>query len=167
MKIAIITGSSGLVGSQAVRHFAGLGYTVIGIDNDMRRYFFGDDASTHKSKESLEQTVKNYKHKEMDIRDLEGIGVLFKEYATDIQLVIHAAAQPSHDWAAKEPLTDFHVNATGTLNLLEASRLYCPEAVFIFMSTNKVYGGFAQCLTFNREGNALGIARGSHVLSRD
>ncbi len=140
MQICIVTGSGGLVGSEAVDFFAGKFDAVVGIDNDMRRYFFGDEASTDWNTRRLEQTYQNYKHHASDIRDLERLRAIFAEYGADIALIIHAAAQPSHDWAAKEPLTDFGVNATGTLNMLECCREFCPGAVFIFTSTNKVYG---------------------------
>jgi CDP-paratose 2-epimerase len=141
MSIAIITGSAGLIGSEASRHFADLGMDVIGIDNDMRRRFFGAEASTRWQREQLiADCGERYRHIDADIRDEEKISRLFHHYGRSISLVIHTAAQPSHDWAAKEPLTDFSVNAMGTLNLLEATRQYAPDAVFIFTSTNKVYG---------------------------
>jgi CDP-paratose 2-epimerase len=140
MSIALITGSAGLIGSQAVRHFAARGLHVVGIDNDMRKYFFGPEASTEWMRKHLEATLKNYQHYSIDIRDQASIFEVFRHCGRDISLVIHTAAQPSHDWAAREPLTDFSVNATGTLNLLEATRQFCPEAPFIFTSTNKVYG---------------------------
>ena len=140
MAVAIITGSAGLIGSDAVRFFAQQGIDVVGIDNDMRKYFFGSGASTSRNRRVLEQTVARYRHFASDIRDKEAVEAVFAQYAGNIALVIHTAAQPSHDWAATEPLTDFTVNANGTLNLLEATRKYCPEAVFIFVSTNKVYG---------------------------
>lgn len=134
----LVTGSAGLIGSEAVKHFCNQGHSVHGIDNDMRKYFFGEAASTDWNRKQLEQTFPNYTHHTLDIRDLAGLEALFKEHRFD--QVIHTAAQPSHDWAAKEPLTDFGVNAQGTLNMLEMTRLYSPEAVFIFTSTNKVYG---------------------------
>lgn len=140
MKICLITGSAGLVGSEAVDFFASKFDLIVGIDNDMRRYFFGDDASTHWNTTRLLQNHSNYKHFSIDIRDQTALKNIFEIYQKDISLIIHTAAQPSHDWAAKEPFTDFTVNANGTLNLLEFTRLYCPEAVFIFTSTNKVYG---------------------------
>ena len=140
MKIALITGSAGLIGSEAVKSFHKEGFTIVGIDNDMRSYFFGPSASTLWNKARIENTLENYRHQNLDIRDYTGINAVFATYNTDIKVVIHTAAQPSHDWAAKEPFTDFGVNATGTLNLLEAARKHCPEAVFIFTSTNKVYG---------------------------
>jgi CDP-paratose 2-epimerase len=136
-----VTGSAGLIGSEAARHFAGLGLDVVGIDNDLRRYFFGEDGSTAGSLLRLTNDLGGaYTHFDTDIRDRDGLAQIFKKYGTEIAVVIHAAAQPSHDWAAKEPLTDFDVNAVGTLNVLECTRQHCPEAVFIHCSTNKVYG---------------------------
>ncbi len=140
MSVAIVTGSAGLVGSEAVRFFAEEGMDVVGIDNDMRSVFFGEDASTSWNRRALEEEVPSYEHHAIDIRDAEALGRLFERYGSAIGLVVHTAAQPSHDWAAREPLTDFSVNATGTINLLEATRQHCPEAAFIFTSTNKVYG---------------------------
>jgi CDP-paratose 2-epimerase len=140
MSIALITGSAGLVGSEASRFFARQGMVVVGIDNDMRKHFFGPDASTDWNRRRLEAELPTYVHLEIDIRDDEAIKKTFQHYGRDIALVIHAAAQPSHDWAARDPHTDFSVNANGTLNLLEACRAFSPDAVFIFMSTNKVYG---------------------------
>jgi len=139
-KIALITGSAGLIGSEASRFFHAKGYSIIGIDNDMRAYFFGQDAGTSWNRDKLSDALPNYTHFDTDIRDFNAIQRIFSDYSTAIKVVIHTAAQPSHDWASKEPLTDFSVNATGTMNLLEATRLYCPDAVFIFTSTNKVYG---------------------------
>jgi CDP-paratose 2-epimerase len=141
MKTVLITGSNGLVGSEAVRFFCSLGYTVIGIDNDMRRVFFGEEASTAWRREQLiEACSSQYIHYSIDIRDQAAVEEVFRIYGEDIQLVIHAAAQPSHDWAAREPFTDFSVNANGTLILLENTRQFCSQAVFIYCSTNKVYG---------------------------
>lgn len=140
MEIAIVTGSGGLIGAQAVRYFSNEFDVVVGVDNDMRAYFFGEDASTNWAVAEHSTTLENYRHRSIDIRDREAIDQLFAEYGSDISLVVHTAAQPSHDWAAKEPFTDFEVNATGTLNLLEATRRHAPESVFIFTSTNKVYG---------------------------
>jgi CDP-paratose 2-epimerase len=140
MRVAIITGSAGLIGSEAVEFFSKKFDTVIGIDNNMRAYFFGADGSTEWNRDRLQEQIPNYKHYKADIRNYEEIKNIFNTYNTDIKLIVHAAAQPSHDWAAREPLTDFHVNATGTLNMLEATRQFCPQAVFIFTSTNKVYG---------------------------
>lgn len=145
-ELVLVTGAAGLVGSATVRHFAGLGYTCIGVDNDMRRRFFGDEASTAWSRESLEREVPRYRHHDLDIRDFASLERIFRDVADGIALVVHAAAQPSHDWAAREPLTDFAINATGTLNLLELTRRHCPSAVFIFTSTNKVYGDLPNSL---------------------
>jgi len=140
MPVAIVTGSAGLIGSETCKALDKEGFSVVGIDNDMRSYFFGDDASTKKSERGLQETLRDYRANAIDIRDWDKIDALFREYGSDISLVVHTAAQPSHDWAAREPLTDFGVNATGTLHLLEATRLHAPDAVFIFTSTNKVYG---------------------------
>jgi CDP-paratose 2-epimerase len=140
MKKVIITGAGGLIGSESARFFATQGFSVIGIDNDMRRYFFGPEASTQWQMEALQKEFSSFEAHSLDIRDHAAIDRLFVKFRSDIALVIHTAAQPSHDWAAKEPFTDFSVNAVGTLNLLEATRLHCPNAVFIFTSTNKVYG---------------------------
>jgi CDP-paratose 2-epimerase len=140
MNVALITGSAGLIGSESVEFFSPKFDVIVGIDNNMREYFFGADGSTIWNKKRIEETVTNYKHYNPDIREYEALEKVFKEYSSGIKLIIHTAAQPSHDWAAKEPLTDFHINATGTLNLLELTRKYCPDAVFIFTSTNKVYG---------------------------
>lgn len=140
MKIALVTGSTGLIGSEAVEFLSAKFDQVIGIDNDLRREFFGADASTKWNEARLRENFSNYEHHPLDIRDLEGVGRIFRQGGKDIRLVVHAAAQPSHDWAVKEPLTDFSVNAVGTLNLLEMTRQHSPGAVFIFTSTNKVYG---------------------------
>lgn len=141
MGVAIVTGSAGLIGSEAVMHFAAKGMHVVGIDNNMRENFFGPDASTDWNRDRLKATLgNNYTHYNADIRDEQAVDKLFKKYATDIDLVLHTAAQPSHDWAASDPKTDFSVNANGTLNLLEATRQHAKSSVFIFTSTNKVYG---------------------------
>jgi CDP-paratose 2-epimerase len=140
MAIAIVTGSGGLIGSEAVKVFAEEGYEVVGIDNDMRRYFFGDDASTAWNSESLTRTVPVYSHQTIDIRDAEAVDAVFARYGRSIGVVVHTAAQPSHDWAVREPMTDFSVNATGTLVMLEAARRHCSDAAFLYTSTNKVYG---------------------------
>lgn len=138
--VCVVTGAGGLVGAEAVRFFSTQSFRVHGIDNDMRRRFFGDDASTAWSSRALKAELRDYVHHDVDIRDREAIEAIFSKLGGDIQIVVHTAAQPSHDWAAKEPLTDFTVNANGTLNLLEATRRFCPQASFIFTSTNKVYG---------------------------
>lgn len=140
MSLAVITGSAGLIGAQAARHFHDLGYEVWGIDNDMRARFFGPEASTAWMRRELEGALPRYVHHDLDIRDAEAVDRLFARAGSAIELVIHTAAQPSHDWAAREPATDFTVNANGTLALLEATRRHAAEAAFIFTSTNKVYG---------------------------
>lgn len=140
MTVALITGSAGLIGSEACFYFGKLGFDVVGIDNDMRRVFFGDEASTAWNLQRLRQSLPSYVHHNLDIRDREATGKLFGRYGREIKLVIHTAAQPSHDWAAREPFTDFDINAGGTLNILEHCRNHSPDAVFIFTSTNKVYG---------------------------
>ncbi len=140
MSIAIVTGSAGLIGAEAVRFFTEKGMDVVGIDNDMRQYFFGEGASTKWSRERLCRDIPTYRHESVDIRDAAAIDAIFQRYGGEIAAVIHTAAQPSHDWAAREPVTDFTTNANGTLNLLEATRRHAERAVFIFTSTNKVYG---------------------------
>jgi CDP-paratose 2-epimerase len=140
MSVAVITGSAGLIGAVAARQFAGKGLTVVGVDNDMRGRFFGDDAGTRWARNHLETTLPSYRHVDADIRDEPAMRQLFATYKRDIAVVIHTAAQPSHDWAVRDPVTDFTVNANGTLNLLLMTRQYCPDASFIFCSTNKVYG---------------------------
>jgi CDP-paratose 2-epimerase len=141
MSVAVITGSAGLIGSEASTVFAGMGLDVVGIDNDMRKAFFGDEASTDWNRRRLEEQLgQRYRHLMLDIRAEDAINRLFCDLGTAIKLVVHTAAQPSHDWAARDPHVDFHVNAVGTLNLLEATRKYAPDAAFIFTSTNKVYG---------------------------
>jgi CDP-paratose 2-epimerase len=136
---AIVTGSGGLIGSESVRHFVENGFDVIGLENDMRAQFFGPAASTRPVTERLRERCPEFRSVELDIRDIDGVERVFAE-TTDLELIIHTAAQPSHDWAASDPQTDFGVNANGTLNLLEATRRYAPEASFVFCSTNKVYG---------------------------
>lgn len=140
MNVALITGSGGLIGSESVEFFAERFDQVAGVDNNMRSVFFGPEASTAWNVHRLQTEVANYKHFEADIRDEKAMERLFAEYGKDMKLIVHTAAQPSHDWAANDPFTDFTVNANGTLVLLEMTRRYCPEAVFIFCSTNKVYG---------------------------
>ncbi len=140
MRTIVVTGSAGLIGSETVQHFAGEGARIIGIDNDMRAQFFGPEASTGKTRDHLIKDIPNYEHHELDIRDAKGVMELFKQQGRNIAAIVHTAAQPSHDWAARDPQVDFAVNANGTLNLLEAARHCCPEAPFVFTSTNKVYG---------------------------
>jgi CDP-paratose 2-epimerase len=137
---AIVTGSGGLIGSESVRHFAEAGYHVIGLENDMRARFFGPEASTKRVTDRLLETYEEFRSLDIDIRDDGAVARVFAENGGRLELVVHAAAQPSHDWAASDPQTDFTVNANGTLNLLEALRNHAPDATFVFCSTNKVYG---------------------------
>jgi len=141
MPVAIVTGAGGLIGSEAVDHFIAQGFDVVGIENDMRARFFGPESSTsHVTLRLVESYPAEFRWENADIRDAETIERIFAEHAGQIELVVHTAAQPSHDWAASEPQTDFGVNANGTLNLLDAARAHCPDAPFVFCSTNKVYG---------------------------
>jgi CDP-paratose 2-epimerase len=141
MSVAVITGSNGLVGSEAAVYFGRLGLDIVGIDNNMREVFFGVDGSTTANKARLKSALgQGYVHYDVDVRDRGEVDGIFKRYGSAIELVVHTAAQPSHDWAAREPFTDFDINAVGTLNVLEATRLHAHEAAFIFTSTNKVYG---------------------------
>ena len=135
-----MTGSAGLIGSETSKRFHAEGMEIVGLDNDMRAEFFGPEASTLSTRQRLESVLPRYTHQSIDIRDFEAVKKVFERYGAEIKVIVHTAAQPSHDWAARAPHIDFGVNATGTLNLLEATRLYAPEAVFIFTSTNKVYG---------------------------
>lgn len=138
MKTAIVTGSGGLIGSQSVIRLMEEGWKVVGIENDMRSTFFGADASTRPTTDVLVDRFQEFESVELDIRDAKGVDRILSDNRPS--LIIHTAAQPSHDWAARDPHTDFGVNATGTLNLLEAARNHCPDAPFVFCSTNKVYG---------------------------
>jgi CDP-paratose 2-epimerase len=140
MPVAIITGSGGLIGSEAVAHFASAGFDVVGLDNGMRAWFFGERASTDATTERLRRTYSEFHAVDVDIRDADGVANVFSEHAGAIELIVHTAAQPSHDWAATNPQVDFAVNANGTLNLLEAARRHSPDAPFVMCSTNKVYG---------------------------
>ncbi len=140
MSIALVTGSAGLIGSETSKRFHAEGMEIVGLDNDMRAEFFGPEASTLSTRQRLESLLPRYTHQSIDIRDFEAVKKVFERYGAEIKVIVHTAAQPSHDWAARAPHIDFGVNATGTLNMLEAARLYAPEAVFIFTSTNKVYG---------------------------
>ena len=139
MPTVIVTGSGGLVGSESVRHFAESGYDVVGIENDMRAHYFGPEASTAPQTRRLVETYDCFRSVEIDIRAGDAVDRLVRGLS-ELELVVHTAAQPSHDWAASAPQTDFTVNANGTLNLLEAVRRHRPEATFVFTSTNKVYG---------------------------
>jgi len=138
VKKILVTGSSGLIGSEAVEHFDRQGHNVIGVDNNMRRVFFGEPGDTTWNLERLRNVTRNFTHFNADIRDRIALEELFRNHKFD--LIVHCAAQPSHDKARDIPILDFEVNALGTVNLLEATRLHCPEAVFVFISTNKVYG---------------------------
>lgn len=140
MRIAIITGAAGLIGSECVRFFSKKGFKVVGIDNNMRKVFFGEAASTDWNRQKLEDEIPGYTHFHMDIRSEKDMDKIFSQYGRDIQLILHTAAQPSHDWASRDPILDFTINANGTLVLLEMTRKHSPEAAFIFTSTNKVYG---------------------------
>ncbi len=141
MKYVIITGSSGLVGSEAVNFFIKKNYKVIAIDNNMRKYFFGKNADTNWQKKiQIKKFKKRIFHYTVDIRNYNKIIDIFFKYKNKIKCIIHAAAQPSHDWAYKEPILDFDINAKSTLNLLECTKKFCPKATFIYVSTNKVYG---------------------------
>ena len=155
MPTAIVTGSGGLIGSEAVSHFVRAGYDVVGIENDMRSQFFGPEASTAKTTERLLDSHPEFASVDLDIRDADGVRSLFEKHRGDLEVIIHTAAQPSHDWAASDPHTDFSVNATGTLNLLEATRHVKPDASFIFMSTNKVYGDRPNFLPLEDAGERL------------
>jgi CDP-paratose 2-epimerase len=156
-----VTGSAGLIGSESVHKLRREGFKVVGIDNDMRSYFFGKEASTSWNQTRLtEQYGADYRHVDLDIRSYDKLEGLFQDISFD--LIIHTAAQPSHDWAAKEPLTDFQVNALGTLNLLELTRKYTPEASFIFTSTNKVYGDNPNRLPFEEHNTRYELER-NHI----
>jgi CDP-paratose 2-epimerase len=140
MSLAIITGSSGLVGSETAIFLHGKGLEIVGIDNNLRKQFFGEESCTDWRAQELKKTLRNFTHYSVDIRERDTINAIFEKYGSRISLVVHTASQPSHDLAAKDPFLDFSVNAAGTLVLLEAARRHCPDCVFIFTSTNKVYG---------------------------
>jgi CDP-paratose 2-epimerase len=157
MALAIVTGSGGLVGSDSVRRLVESGWEVIGLENDMRAQFFGPEASTAHVTEELVGAYPEFKGIDADIRDQDTVRRVFSENASQLELVIHAAAQPSHDWAAREPHTDFSVNAMGTLNVLEAAREIKPDATFVFTSTNKVYGDTPNSLPLEDRGRRLDL----------
>lgn len=157
MSVVIITGSGGLVGSEAVQFFHDAGFDVIGIDNDMRSSFFGPDSSTAWRSNELANTLKNFKLEQIDIRDKDSLNSIFS-YGKSITAIIHCAAQPSHDWAASNPEIDFTINALGTLYLLEAARKFSPDAVFINLSTNKVYGDTPNTLPLIEEATRWSLA---------
>ena len=140
MSIALITGSNGLIGSESVNFFCKKGFDVVGIDNDLRKFFFGKDGTTLWMEKKLLKENKNFKAINLDIRNYNSLEKIFKKYKKKMSLIIHCAAQPSHDYGKNFPIIDFNVNATGTLNLLELTKIYCPNSPFIFMSTNKIYG---------------------------
>ena len=140
MSVALITGSCGLVGSESVKFFSKKGFDVIGIDNNSRKFFFGKDGDISWIKKELIKEVKNYKHFNVDIRNYNNLKKIFKKYKKSIKIIIHAAAQPSHDWAKDKAIIDFEINSRGTLNMLELTKIFCPNSPFIFTSTNKVYG---------------------------
>jgi CDP-paratose 2-epimerase len=160
MAVAIVTGSGGLVGSETVEQLVRDGYRVVGLENDLRARFFGPDASTKPVTERLTERFPEFSSVEVDIRDAEGVGRVFAEHRGSIEIVVHAAAQPSHDWAASDPQTDFGVNAGGTLNLLEATREHAIDAPFVFLSTNKVYGDLPNQLPLEEHERRLELPEG-------
>jgi CDP-paratose 2-epimerase len=156
MPTIIVTGSGGLIGSESVQHFVQAGYDVIGLENDMRARFFGPSASTARTTDRLlHEFGDGFRSLELDIRDTDAVERVFREHSRSLDLVVHTAAQPSHDWAASDPQADFSVNANGTLNLLEATRRHAPGATFIFCSTNKVYGDLPNHLPLIDAGERL------------
>src|SRR5437588_1669680 len=160
MPIALITGTGGLIGSESVRHFVEAGYEVIGLENDMRARFFGPHASTAPVTSALRDRYDSFTSLPLDIRDTEGVEAVFARNAPALELIVHAAAQPSHDWAATDPQTDFSVNAQGTLNLLEAARRHAPDATVVFCSTNKVYGDTPNRLPLEEQETRLELPPG-------
>ena len=148
MSVAVVTGSGGLVGGATARLLGSRGMVVVGVDNDMRARLFGAGASTRGEQAALSGAVAGYRHVDADIRDASIEAEIFARYGREIALVVHTAAQPSHDWAARDPAADFSINATATLALLEATRRHAPDAVFVFCSTNKVYGDAPNRLPF-------------------
>jgi CDP-paratose 2-epimerase len=160
MPVAIVTGSGGLVGSESVRRLVEAGWDVVGLENDMRSRLFGADASTAHVTEALAGAHPEFRSLEIDIRDADAVERVFAEHARKVELVIHAAAQPSHDWAAREPKTDFEINAWATLHLLEAARAHTPDATFVFVSTNKVYGDRPNSLPLEEREKRLELPAG-------
>src|SRR5580704_10741433 len=161
MSVAVVTGAAGLIGSRAARALVAEGLDVVGIDNDMRRTFFGDGASTTWNRERLVRGLgARYRHHEIAVRDREALDRIFAGLGEAVELVVHTAAQPSHDWAAREPFTDFDINAGGTLNVLDAVRRNCPDAPVIFTSTNKVYGDTPNSLPLVEQETRYEIAPG-------
>jgi len=165
MALVIVTGSCGLIGSETVSFFSEKGFDVVGIDNNMRKTFFGEDGSVDWRKRQLENKYKNYRHYDADIRDNKALEEIFKYYGNKIELIVHSAAQPSHDWAAKDPYVDFNVNAVGTMILLESMRKACPDAVFLFTSTNKVYGDSPNKLPLVEQDKRYEISKGHRFAS--
>jgi len=157
--MVIVTGSAGLIGSETSRWFHDQGFEVLGIDNDMRSQFFGEEASTLPTRRALESSLRRYRHEAIDIRDQDAVQAVFAKGGKEIRTVVHTAAQPSHDWAVRDPFVDFDVNARGTLNVLEAARRHCPEAAFIFTSTNKVYGDAPNALPLEEQETRFEIDR--------
>jgi len=156
--VALVTGSGGLIGSEAVTHFVRAGFEVVGIENDARASFFGADASTlPNTKRLLTAFPAEFRSEDLDIRDRDGIDACIGRHAADLELIVHTAAQPSHDWAASDPHTDFGINAVGTMNLLEGLRRHNPDATFIFTSTNKVYGDRPNFLPLEDHGGRLDL----------
>ena len=166
MSIIIITGSNGLVGSEAVSFFSKKNYDIIGIDNNLRQFFFGKDGSTSWVRRRIVRENKKYKHYNIDIRSYSGLEKIFKKYKNNISLIIHCAAQPSHDYGKNFPIIDFNVNATGTLNLLELTKKFSPTSPFIFMSTNKVYGDNPNKLKFIEKKNRYEVSKSSEYFKR-
>ena len=160
MSVVLITGSCGLVGSESVKFFASKGFDIIGIDNNSRAEFFGKDGDINWVKKYLIKSYKNYFHKNIDIRNHSALEKIFKKYKNSIKLIIHSAAQPSHDWAKTRPFVDFNINALGTLNLLNLTKKYSYNASFIFMSTNKVYGDNPNLLPLKEINSRWEISKG-------
>jgi CDP-paratose 2-epimerase len=158
--VAVVSGSGGLIGSESVRRLVEVGWDVVGLENDMRASFFGEEASTAAVTKELVDDYPEFRHRDLDIRDAEAVDRVFSSARGRIELVVHAAAQPSHDWAARDPQTDFTINANGTLNLLEATRRFAPGATFIFCSTNKVYGDEPNRLPLAERGTRLELPEG-------
>jgi len=162
MPKAIVTGSGGLVGSESAARLVEAGHDVVGIENDLRASFFGPEASTSETTERLRSELDEFRSFDLDIRDTDGVDRVFADAGSDIEVIVHAAAQPSHDWAARDPHTDFGVNANGTLNLLQSAREHCPSASFIFVSTNKVYGDTPNRLPLEDTGTRLELPSEHH-----
>ena len=155
MSVVLITGSGGLIGAESVKFFSTKFSKIVGIDNDMRSYFFGNSASVKKNIINLKNQCKNYEHYNVDIRDFNKLQRIFKKFKNKISFIIHSAAQPSHDWAAKEPFVDYSINSTGSLNILENFRQHCPNAKLAHLSTNKVYGDRPNFLPLQEKKNEI------------